>query len=92
MASISLRGEAWHNTVYEGGADVTRLLEPVVEIIKIATQFCCPQLYVFADAIHQMVSVLEDKLARQDDKALGRVAVESAEAVIEQLREFGRIG
>ena len=64
----------------------------MVEIIKITTQLCCPQVDVLADAIHQMMAVLEDELAGEDDKSLGQIAAKSTEAVVEQLRKLGGIG
>ena len=84
--------EARHDAIHECGADVAGFLKPLTETIKITTQFCCPQRDILADAIHEVMTVLEDELAGEDNQTLRRVAIEGAEAVVEQLGELGGVG
>ena len=86
-----LAREARDDAVHERRADVACLLEPLAERLAVGAKVVLPQLDVLADAVHQVMSVLEDELAGHDDETLLHVAPEGAEAVVEQLRELGGI-
>ena len=87
-----LAREARNDAIDQSGADITRLFEPRAERIVVGGEILFPQFDVLADTIDKMMTILEDELARHYDKALLRIAVERAEAVVEQLRQFGGIG
>ena len=86
-----LAGEARDDAIHQRSADITRLLKPLAERLEVCPEVFLPQLDILADAIHKVMTVLEDEFARHDDKSFGRVAVESTEAVVEQLRELAGI-
>ena len=75
------------NAVHERGIHAAGLLEPGAEV---RTQV--PQVDVLTDALLQVLAVLEDQLAREDDEALRLVALEVLPAVVQQLGEFAGIG
>ena len=65
------------DTVHERRIHAAGLLEPGAEI---RTQV--PQVDVLADALLQVLAVLEDELAREDDETLRLVTLEVLPAVI----------
>ena len=75
------------DAVHEGAVHTARVLEPVPETFPEV-----PQVDVLADALLQVLAVLEDQLAREDDEALVHRSIEVLVAVIEELGELARIG
>ena len=62
-------------------------LEPFRETFS---QF--PQVDVLADAFLQVLAVFEDQLAREEDHALGRIALEELVPMVQELGQFAGIG
>ena len=82
-----LAGEARNDAVDEGSVNTAAVLKPLAEAFG---QFS--EVDVLADAVLQHVTVEEDKLAGEDDEALGGVAIEGLIAAVEQLYELAGIG
>ena len=61
------------------------------KVIEITAYLCCPKVNILMNALLQEMTIAENEFAGQDDKALGRVAVEGAKTMVKQLRQFGRV-
>ena len=77
------RDDAVHQrAIYAAGG-----LEPFRETFS---QF--PQVDVLADAFLQVLAVFENQLAREEDHALGRIALEELVPMVQELGQFAGIG
>ena len=86
-----LAGEARHDTVHEGSADIVVLGEPLFEALIVSAEVFFPEFDILIDALFEVVSVEENQLAGHEDKSLGGAAVEGLVAAVEQLHKFARV-
>ena len=80
-------GIARHDAVDQRAVDAAGRQEPVAE-----TVFEAPVVDILENALFQVLAIFEDEFAREEDEAFGLVALEVGVAVMQQLREFARIG
>ena len=76
-----------NNTVYQGAVNSARLFEPDTESVG---QF--PKVDILADTLFQVLAVLENELAREDDEAFVGCSLKMLVAVIQKLRKLAGIG
>jgi hypothetical protein len=86
-----LAWETRNDTVNEGSANVAVLVEPFLELLVVLAKVILPEFDVLLDAVLEVMAIEEDQLARHDDKALLRIALEGLETTIEELGELARI-
>ena len=79
-------GISRNNPVNEGAINAAGVLEPVGEAFPKV-----PEVDVLADALLEVLAVLEYQLAREDDESLGHVSLEILVPVVQELGELAGI-
>ena len=83
-----LAWESWNDTVYQCSANIAIVCEPALESFVVSTEILFPKFDILIDALLEVVTVQEDKLARHDDKTLLRITIKELVAVEQQLNQL----
>ena len=76
-----LAWESRNDTVYQCSANIAIVCKPALESFVVSTEILFPKFDILIDALLEVVTVQEDKLARHDDKTLLRITIKELVAV-----------